>query len=122
MNRNIESVASIFLEQMHEVERDLENVKQAKESWGSKQATPVDNDEYFQDEGYEIDEYVSDLEEETTEETVMKSGNDKMNEGSLEDIFSLSGTLTSEYETDTPKVRNMDRNNSVISSELGSSY
>ena len=113
MNRNIESVASIFLEQMHEVERDLENVKQAKESWGSKQATPVDNDEYFQDEGYEIDEYVSDLEEETTEETVIKSGDDKMNERSLEDIYSLSGTLTSDFETETPKVRNTVMNDSV---------
>ena len=65
MSRNIESVASIFLEQIHEVERDLENVKQAKESWGSKQATPVYTEEYFRDEGCEIDEYISDLEEDT---------------------------------------------------------
>ena len=65
MTRNIESVASIFLEQIHEGERDLENVIQSKESWGSKQATPVDTEEYLRDEGYEIDEYISDLEEDT---------------------------------------------------------
>ena len=105
MSRNIESVASIFLEQMHEVER--ENVKQAKESWGSKQATPVDNEEYFKDEGCEIDEYVSDLEEDTTKEPIIKSGNEQMTEGSMEDIYNLSGTLTSEFETEVCKVRNL---------------
>ena len=105
MSRNIESVASIFLEQMQEVER--ENVKQAKESWGSKQATPVANEEYYKDEGCEIDEYVSDLEEDTMREPIIKNGDEPMNEGSMEDIYNLSGTLTSEFETEVCKVRNL---------------
>ena len=103
MSRNIESVASIFLEQIHEVERDLENVIQAKESWGSKQATPVDTEEYFRDEGCEIDEYISDLEEDTMKSRINVT-EDELKEGSMEDIYNLSGTLTSEFETEVYKV------------------
>ena len=81
MNRNIESVASIFLEQI--------------------EASPINN------EGYKIDEYVSDLEEEIMAEPVMKNGDEQMNEGSMEDIYNLSGTLTSEFETEICRVRNI---------------
>ena len=103
MSRNIESVASIFLEQIHEVERDLENVQHAKESWGSKQTTPVDTEEYFRDEGYEIDEFISDLEEDTIKSRINVT-EDQLKEGSMDDIYNLSGTLTSEFETEVNKV------------------
>ena len=80
MNRNIESVASIFLEQI--------------------EASPIDT------EGCKIDEYVSDLEDEIMKEPVMKNDDEQINEGSMEDIYNLSGTLTSEFETEICRVRN----------------
>ena len=81
MNRNIESVASIFLEQI--------------------EASPIDQ------KGCKIDEYVSDLEEEIMKEPVMKNGDEQINEGSMEDIYNLSGTLTSEFETEICRVSNI---------------
>ena len=52
MSKKIESVASIFLDQIDAVKDELKVVKQLKESWGSHQETLLNLEECFTNEGY----------------------------------------------------------------------
>ena len=108
MSRNIESVASIFLEQIHGVKRDLENVKHVKESWVSQQATSGNKEEYFNNGGYEIDELISDLEDDAIRESRRTLDEDDQKEDSMEDIYNLSGTLTSDFEIEVQEVKHLE--------------
>ena len=115
MSRNIESVASIFLDQIEEERDDLESVKQVKESWGSQQATPLSKEEDFDNGSSEIEDLISDIED-VTIVTMRESNDDVMRESktivdqdnqqqdSLADVFNLSGTLTSNFDTETIEV------------------
>ena len=40
-------------------------------------------------------------------EPVMKNFDEQINEGSMEDIYNLSGTLTSDFETEICRVSNI---------------
>ena len=109
MSRNIESVASIFLDQIEEERDDLESVKQVKESWGSKQATPLSKEEDLDNGSSEIEDLISDIEDVTMIEyndDAMRQANgdemrvqDDLQQDSLADVFNLSGTLTSNFDT-----------------------
>ena len=114
MSRNIESVASIFLDQIDEERDDLESVKQVKESWGSKQATPLSKEEDLDNGSSEIEDLISDIEDVTMRESnddAMRQANgdemrvqDDLQQDSLADVFNLSGTLTSDFDTETIEV------------------
>ena len=63
MSRNIESVASIFLDQIEEDGKKLENVSNAKESWGSKKDTPVEEPAQVSEDDLSILDYLSDVDD-----------------------------------------------------------